>query len=56
MINNYKYGTTSKIAKMFQDEVKHIYIYIYILKRVNCEIRPNRPNGPIGESKMPTST
>ena len=24
------YGTTSKIAKMFQDEVKHIYIYIYI--------------------------
>ena len=27
-----------------------------ILKRVNCEIRPDRPNGPIGESKMPTST
>ena len=26
------------------------------LKRVNCEIRPGRPNGPIGESKMPTST
>ena len=26
------------------------------MKRVNCEIRPNSPNGPIGESKMPTST
>ena len=26
------------------------------VKRVNCEIRPGRPNGPIGESKMPTST
>ena len=26
------------------------------LKRVNCEIRPNRPNGPIGESRMSTST
>ena len=23
---------------------------------MNCEIRPNRPNGPVGESKMPTST
>ena len=22
----------------------------------NCEIRPGRPNGPISESKMPTST
>ena len=29
---------------------------IFFLKRVNCEIRPGRPNGPIGESKMPTST
>ena len=28
----------------------------WALKRVNCEIRPGRPNGPIGESKMPTST
>ena len=27
-----------------------------MLKRVNCEIRPDRPNGPIGESKMPAST
>ena len=27
-----------------------------VLKRVNCEIRPGRPNGPIDESKMPTST
>ena len=26
------------------------------MKRVNCEIRPGRPNGSIGESKMPTST
>ena len=26
------------------------------MKRVNCELRPGRPNGPIGESKMPTST
>ena len=26
------------------------------LKRVNCEIRPGRPNRPIGESKVPTST
>ena len=25
------------------------------MKRVNCEIRPGRPNGPIGESRMPTS-
>ena len=28
----------------------------FIVKRVNCEIRPGRPNGPIGEFKMPTST
>ena len=27
-----------------------------ILKRVNYEIRPGRPNGPLGEPKMPTST
>ena len=26
------------------------------VKRVNCEIRPGRSNGPIGESKIPTST
>ena len=26
------------------------------MKRVNYEIRPGRPNGPLGESKMPTST
>ena len=26
------------------------------MKRVNCEIRPGRPNGPLGEPKMPTST
>ena len=28
----------------------------YILKRVNCELRPGRSNGPIGESKTPTFT
>ena len=28
----------------------------YNLKRVNCEIRPGRPNGPIGKPNMPTST
>ena len=28
----------------------------WILKKVNCEIRPGRPNGSIGEPKMPTST
>ena len=31
----------------------------YILKRVNCvnrEIRPNRPNGPVGGSRTSTST
>ena len=27
-----------------------------LVKRVNCEIRPGRPNGPIGESKMPPYT
>ena len=30
-----------------------------ILKRVNCvncEIRPNRPNGPVGESRTSTFT
>ena len=26
------------------------------VKRVNCEIRPGRPNGPLDEPKMPTST
>ena len=26
------------------------------LKRVKCEIRPGRPNGPIGEPNMPIST
>ena len=26
------------------------------MKRVNCEIRPGGPNGPLGEPKMPTST
>ena len=26
------------------------------LKRINCEIRPNRPNGPIGESRTSTCT
>ena len=26
------------------------------LKRANYEIRPGRPNGPLGEPKMPTST
>ena len=32
---------------------------LLLLKRVNCvnhEIRPNRPNGPVGESKTSTST
>ena len=24
--------------------------------RANCELKPGRPNGPIGESKMPTYT
>ena len=28
----------------------------YIMKRVNYELKPGRPNGPIGESKMPTYT
>ena len=39
--------------------IVEIYFFIfifYVVKRVNCEIRPGRPNGPIGESKMPTST
>ena len=31
-------------------------ILLYMLKRVNCEIRPGMSNGPIGESKVPTST
>ena len=26
------------------------------IKRVNCEIRPGRPNGPIGEPNVPIST
>ena len=26
------------------------------MKRVKCEIRPGRPNGPIGEPNMPIST
>ena len=30
--------------------------FIALLKRVNCERRPGMSNGPIGESKMPTST
>ena len=26
------------------------------VKRANYEVRPSRPNGPLGEPKMPTST
>ena len=29
---------------------------VCLLKRVNYELKPGRPNGPIGEPKMPTST
>ena len=28
----------------------------FYVKRVNCEIRPGRSNGPIGKPNMPTST
>ena len=28
----------------------------WLVKRINCEIRPNRPNRPIGESRISTCT
>ena len=31
------------------------FVLLY-LKRVKCEIRPGRPNGPIGEPNKPIST
>ena len=40
-------------------EKKHFNMVVKRLghvKRVNCEIRPGRPNGPLGGPKMPTST
>ena len=37
----------------------YFILFYYILKRVNCvncEIRPNRPNGPVGKPRTSTST
>ena len=45
-------------ATKFASESGIIFLHLFylLLKRVNCEIRPGRPNGPLGEPKMPTST
>ena len=43
-------------SKVGGDGSEEIVYDEWRMKRVNYELKPGRPNGPIGESKMPTYT